>query len=266
MRVVSSATAALRLTGRRLGGDYPEDEWGFDPGFRDAAQVVLAPLEKAWWRVRSSGAQHVPATGPALVVANHAGLVPADAAMIARALGRWPRTLLPGAAFEHPFASVAARRLGAVPDSAANAARLLAEGHVVVAFPEAETAFAEPKPCADRYRVRRVDRGDVVVAAVRAGAPVVPCAVVGAEETYPRIGVVPGIGLPVTPTFPLLGPAGLAGLPARWRIAFGGPLALAALTREPGDPAALLEATEAIRARLQELVQSELVLRPRTFG
>ena len=92
------------------------------------------------------------------------------------------------------------------------------------------------KPFADRYKLQRFGRGGFVSAALRTGKPIIPCSIVGAEETYPKIGDIPPLArllnlpyFPVTPTFPLLGPLGAVPLPSKWLIEFGEPVATAEL-------------------------------------
>ena len=79
---------ALDAVGRRLRGDYEEDEWGYDPSFAAAAEPLLSFLYERWWRVTATGTEHVPRDGRALLVANHAGVLPWDATMMATALRR----------------------------------------------------------------------------------------------------------------------------------------------------------------------------------
>ena len=89
------------------------------------------------------------------------------------------------------------------------------------------------KPFSERYRLQRFGRGGFVEVALRTGAPIVPVAVVGSEEIYPKIGDSPALAraigapfVPITPTFPWLGPLGLVPLPSRWRIEFCEPIDL----------------------------------------
>jgi 1-acyl-sn-glycerol-3-phosphate acyltransferase len=270
---------AADAAARRLRGDYEEDEWGFDPGFTTAAQPLLDLLYDRWWRVTASGVEHVPRDGRALLVANHAGVLPWDAAMIGTALkrahppgaARDPRFLVLDWAFSLPWASVAIRRIGGVPASPHNAARLLEQDHLVMVFPEGAKGVG--KPYKERYRLQRFGRGGFVELALRTGAPIVPVAVVGSEEIYPKLGELPGVAklvgapyMPITPTFPLLGPLGAIPLPSRWRIAFGAPLDLRGLGPEVADDrATVLELAEEVRERIQEMVYAELIARPGAF-
>jgi 1-acyl-sn-glycerol-3-phosphate acyltransferase len=239
-----------------------EDDWGFDPDFARIVAPLLDALYTRWWRVRADGVGHVPATGPALVVANQAGGPPWDAAMAATALRRHDvrrddplRFVVPGDVFELPWASTALRRLGGVSAAPGNAARLLAEGHVVMTFPEGGRGTGPGY--ARRYRLERLGHGGFVELALRSGAPIVPCALVAggpgaADRVLARVARLPRppIPLPVLPA------------PARWRIGFGEPLHVAHHGPDAAeDPALVLELADDVRARLQEKVYDSLVNR-----
>jgi 1-acyl-sn-glycerol-3-phosphate acyltransferase len=267
---------AADAAARRLRGDYEEDEWGFDPAFAAAAEPLLSFLYERWWRVTAIGTEHVPRDGRALLVANHAGVLPWDATMMATALrragiSRDPRFLVLDWAFDLPWVSVAIRRSGGVPASPFNALRLLEQDHLVMVFPEGAKGVG--KPWSERYRLQRFGRGGFVELALRTGAPIVPVAIVGSEEIYPKLGELPGVArllrapyVPITPTFPLLGPLGLIPLPSRWRIEFGTPIDLSGLGPEAaGDRATVLEVAEEVRDRIQGMVHASLIERQGAF-
>jgi len=258
------------------GAPDDEDEWGFSASFAAAVQPQLDLLYDRWWRVHAAGVEHVPASGRALVVANHAGVLPFDAAMMATAIrrghhARHPRFLVLDWAFELPWVSAGVRRFGGVPASPHNARRLLEQDELVTVFPEG--AKGTGKDWSERYRVGRFGRGGIVEVALRTGAPLIPCAVVGSEEIYPKVAELPLVArllrapyFPVTPTFPLLGPLGLVPLPSRWRLAFGEPVDLGGHGPEDAaDRAVVLELAERVRARVQEMVYDELVQRGGAF-
>ncbi len=267
----------LERAAARLGGDYAEDEWGFDPEFADALQPLFELLYDRWWRVRAEGLVNVPAHGRALLVANHAGVLPWDATMIAVALlrehpiPRHPRFLVFDRAFELPWLSVALRKVGGVVASPHNAVRLLEQDQLVGVFPEGVKGTG--KAYVDRYRLQRFGRGGFVETALATGAPIVPVAVVGSEEIYPKIGearpLARVIGLPyfpVTPTFPLLGPLGLVPLPSKWRIEFRPPIETAHFGPDAaGDRALVLELSEQVREEVQQGVYENLVRRRSAF-
>jgi 1-acyl-sn-glycerol-3-phosphate acyltransferase len=274
--LVRDLRRALDVVGKRLRGDYEEDEWGFDPEFATAAEPLLSFLYDRWWRVTATGTEHVPRRRRALLVANHAGVLPWDATMMALALRRAgvsqdPRFLVLDWAFGLPWASVAIRRGGGVPASPYNALRLLEHDRLVMVFPEGAKGVG--KPWSERYRLQRFGRGGFVELALRTGAPIVPCAVVGSEEIYPKLAELPGVArllgapyMPVTPTFPLLGPLGAIPLPSRWRIAFGAPLELGGLGPEDADDrATVLEVAEDVRSRIQAMVYENLIERQGAF-
>ncbi|MBI5106066.1 MAG: acyltransferase family protein [Solirubrobacterales bacterium] len=262
---------------RRLRGDYEEDEWGFDPGFAAAARPALDLLYDRWWRVQATGLDHLPPAGRVLVVANHAGVLPWDATMMATAIRRHgaregdPRFLVLDWAFTLPWAAPAIRRGGGVPASPHNALRLLRQDHLVMVFPEGAKGVG--KPYNQRYRLERFGRGGFVEVALRARAPIVPCAVVGSEEIYPKIGELPGLArllrapyMPLTPTFPLLGPLGAIPLPSRWRIEFGAPIDLSEHDAGRADDRRfVLGVSEHVRARIQEMVYDNVIRREGAF-
>jgi 1-acyl-sn-glycerol-3-phosphate acyltransferase len=276
LRLVRDLRRAADAAARRLRGDYEEDEWGYDPSFAAAADPLLRFLYERWWRVTATGTENVPDDGRALLVANHAGVLPWDAAMMATALrragiARDPRFLVLDWAFGLPWVSVAIRRSGGVPASPYNALRLLEQDHLVMVFPEGAKGVG--KPWSERYRLQRFGRGGFVELALRTGSPVVPVAIVGSEEIYPKLGELPGVArllgaphVPITPTFPLLGPLGAIPLPSRWRIAFGAPIDLAGLGPDAAeDRGTVLEVAEAVRTQIQAMVHQSLIERQGAF-
>jgi 1-acyl-sn-glycerol-3-phosphate acyltransferase len=261
----------------RLEGDSEDDEWGFDEGFADLVEPFFGFLYDRWWRVKVVGADRVPAHGRALLASNHAGILPWDGTMISLALlrehplPRHPRFLVLNWAFDLPWISVFIRKVGGVVASPYNALRLLEQDELVAVFPEGVKGTG--KPFAERYQLQRFGRGGFVEIALRAGAPIVPVAVVGSEEIYPKLGDVPPLArligapfFPVTPTFPWLGPLGVVPLPSKWRIEFCEPIA----TAEYGPDAAsdrrvVLELTEQVRETVQQALLRNLVARGPAF-
>lgn len=262
---------------RRLAGDYDEDDWGFDEEFADALLPFLELLYDRWWRVETIGARNVPSHGRAMLVANHAGIVPWDATMISvgllreHPLPRYPRFLVLDWAFTLPYVSVAMRKLGGVVASPYNALRLLEQDELVAVFPEGIKGAG--KPFKERYRLQRFGRGGFVEIALRTGSPIVPVAVVGSEEIYPQVGEVPALArllrmpyFPLTPTFPLLGPLGTVPLPSRWRIEFGAPIPTDSFGPEAADDRSFVfELSERVRETIQRKVYENLVARGSAF-
>jgi 1-acyl-sn-glycerol-3-phosphate acyltransferase len=262
---------------RRLEGDHEDDEWGFDEDFADLVEPFFGFLYDRWWRVKVEGVHRVPAHGRALLVSNHAGSLPWDATMISVALlrehplPRHPRFLVLNWAFDLPWISAFMRKVGGVVASPYNALRLLEQDQLVAVFPEGVKGTG--KPFAERYRLQRFGRGGFVEIALRAGAPIVPVAVVGSEEIYPKLGEVPALAralgapfFPVTPTFPWLGPLGVVPLPSKWRIEFCEPIATAHHGPDAAsDRGLVLELTDQVRETVQQAVYANLVRRGSSF-
>ena len=153
-----------------------------------------------------------------------------------------------------------------------DAERRLTEGEMVGVFPEGFKGIG--KPFRERYTLQRFGRGGFVTAALRTGAPIIPCAIVGAEEIYPMIGNAKTaarlLGLPyfpITPTFPLLGPLGLLPLPSKWLIAFGEPIETASYG--PGaaeDPMLVFNLTDQVRENIQHSLYQLLLQRRSVFS
>ena len=263
---------------RRLAGEYSEDEWGFDEEFADALFPFLEFMYERWWRVQVDGTVNVPSHGPALMVANHAGIVPWDAIMMGTAilkehpLPRYPRFLVLNWAFTLPYASLALRKVGAVVASPYNAIRLLEQGELVGVFPEGVKGAG--KDFKDRYRLQRFGRGGFVEIALRTRAPIVPVAVVGSEEIHPKIAESSVLArltgapyFPITPTFPLLGPLGLVPLPSKWRIEFCEPIPTEQYGPEAAEDRGLVfELSERVREVIQAKLYEGLVKRGRAFA
>jgi 1-acyl-sn-glycerol-3-phosphate acyltransferase len=267
---------ALDRSLQRSAGDYHEDEWGFDEEFATGLQPLLNFLYDRWWRVEASGLHNVPAAGRALLVANHAGILPWDGAMLSLAIARsqarrYPRFLVLDWAFTLPFVSVVMRKIGGVVASPYNAARLLEEDELVAVFPEG--AKGAGKDFSERYRLQRFGRGGFVEIALRAGAPMIPVAIVGSEEIYPKLGesqlAARAMGapyFPLTPTFPWLGPLGAVPLPSKWRLEFGTPIPTDVYGPEAADDRTLVfELSERVRDEIQSMVYENLVKRGRAF-
>ena len=243
-------------------------DWGRSERIEGLVDRTLVEfLYHYWFRCEVAGIEHVPPTGGALLVANHGGALPPDASMIAKAIKEEhsrPRPL--HLTVEHffkgyPFLSMFVTKIGGVPAHPANVHRLLHdEQQLVLVFPEG--AKGTEKLFKDRYKLRRFGRGGFVEAAARAGVPIVPVAVVGAEEAMPTIAQVGLLkrltGLiyfPITPLFPHLGLLGAAYLPAKFRIRFLPPVRTDRLAGEALDDRGLLqEIADEIRGRIQDEV------------
>lgn len=278
-RRIAGGLAFLR---RRLAGEYDVDEFGFDRELTDAVFLpALRQLYRHWFRTELSGESHLPAHGPALVVANHSGTVALDALMLAVAVNealtangagrRHLRLLGADFVFRAPVVSELARKSGGTLACHADAERLLRSGELVGVFPEGIKGVG--KHYRDRYQLQRFGRGGFVAAALHAGAPIIPVSIVGAEETYPKFGDIQPLArllglpyFPVTPTFPWLGPLGMVPLPSKWLIEVGEPVDTAPWAGQGDDPLAVFNLSDQVRESIQQSLHRLLARRPDPFG
>jgi 1-acyl-sn-glycerol-3-phosphate acyltransferase len=274
-RQVAGTLAYVR---RRLTGDYTVDEFGFDEDFTENTYLpLLRPLYKSWFRVEVRGIENIPSTGGALIVANHSGTIAFDSLMTQVAVhdehpaNRHLRMLGADLVFQTPVIGKVARRSGSTLAANPDAERLLASGELAGVWPEGFKGVG--KPFSERYKLQRFGRGGFVAAALRTGAPIVPCSIVGAEEIYPIIGNLKTVArlvgapyIPVTPTFPLLGPLGLIPLPSKWIIEFGAPVDTAVLGRQAADdPMLVFDLTDQVRETIQQTLYALLMQRRSVF-
>ena len=263
---------------RRLSGDYHVDDFGYDPHFAENVWLpILRPLFDKWFRVEVSGLENIPSTGGALVVANHAGVLPIDGLMTSVAVHdhhpahRPLRMLAADLAFEMPLVGGVARKAGHTLACHPDAVRLLQDGEVAAVFPEGFKGIG--KPFSERYKLQRFGRCGVVSAAMRTGAPIIPCSIVGSEEIYPKIGELGTLArllgmpyFPVTPLFPHFGPLGLVPLPSKWYIEFGKPIVTDTYDAAAADdPMELFEVTDHVRETIQQTLYRLLAKRRNVF-
>ncbi|MGN6687320.1 MAG: lysophospholipid acyltransferase family protein [Actinomycetales bacterium] len=269
-------THLLDFADRRATGRYEVDDFGFDEDLTESILLpLLKPLYDSWFRVEVRGAEHLPADGPALVVANHSGVLPLDSLMTQVAVhehtGRHLRMLGADLVFQLPVVGELARKSGTTLACNEDANALLDRGELVGVWPEGFKGIG--KPFSERYTLQRFGRGGFVAAALRTGSPIVPCSIVGAEEIYPMVGNATTLArllgvpyFPITPTFPWLGPLGLVPLPSKWLIEFGEPIDTAELAEQGSDdPMLVFELTDRVRETIQHTLYRLLMLRRSVF-
>ena len=170
-------------------------------------------------------------------------------------------------AFVLPFLSAFMRRVGGVPASPHNAARLLDQDELVMVFPEGVKGTG--KPFSERYRCSASAAADSSRSRCAPGAPIVPVAVVGSEEIYPKLGESPTLAravgapfVPITPTFPWLGPLGPD--PAAVAVAdrvLRADRRLRAPPEAAEDRRVVFDLSEQVRETIQEKLYENLVKR-----
>lgn len=269
----STSVALVPMPKEEEAGSLPDprrsdvDEWGRSEHMREIARRVYGPFYRSWHRVEWEGLDKIPAEGGALLVPNHAGAIPADAPAIMHGieeeLGR-PVYGLADEMFKRlPVIGTLWSRVGGVLAHPDNAYRLLREQQqLALVFPEGTKGTG--KTYGERYQLRRFGRGGFVEIAMRAGAPVIPIAVVGSEEAMPILwkssSLAKLLGVPYVPVtanmfaFAALGPLGGAlALPAKIKIRVLDPVHFDV---EPDQPrysrSLIMEESERIRQQIQE--------------
>jgi 1-acyl-sn-glycerol-3-phosphate acyltransferase len=279
-RAIESGSLLDALGLRRAEPDVPEvDDFGYDRAYEARVAPLFRLLYRYWWRVEAVGLENLPPTGRALLVSNHSGGVFAyDGAMLKVAIQdhhpshRPVRPLVDDFVYNLPFVGTFMTRCGGVRACPENAERLLERDEAVVVFPEGTKGIG--KLYRDRYRLARFGRGGFVRIALRTQSPIVPVAVVGAEEVHPVLGrwdaVARLVGLPyfpLTPTFPWLGLLGLLPLPSKWRIEIGEPIDWRGVHGPDAARDRLLTSRlrEEVRDRVQRLVRGAVERRGAAF-
>jgi 1-acyl-sn-glycerol-3-phosphate acyltransferase len=242
------------------------DDFGKDPVYEQKVAPFFDFLYERYFRVECEGLGGIPAEGRCLLVANHSGTLPYDGMMIKTAVKREHpqrrdvRWLAEDFLFHFPFLGSFTNRIGAVRACQENAERLLEQESLTAVFPEGVKGIG--KLFKKRYQLQRFGRGGFIKLALRTRTPIIPVAVVGAEETNPMLLRIDYLSqalgipyIPVTPTFPLLGPLGLLPLPTKWRIVFGELVSFAEYGPEAAEDEMLVgRLAEDVRGSIQTML------------
>ena len=246
------------------------DEWGRSEHIRELARRLYDPIYRHWFRAEWEGLEKIPTEGGALLVANHAGAIPSDAPAIMHGIETELSRPVYGMA-DHMFKGMPVvgtmwSRAGGVAAHPENAYRLLREqGQLALVFPEGTKGPG--KTYSERYQLRRFGRGGFVEIAMRAGVPIIPIAVVGAEESMPTLFKVPGLArmlgvpyVPITANMVMFGPLGLlAYFPAKFRLRVLDPVHFdVPPDQERYSKSRIMDAAEDIRVDLQETLYDML--------
>ena len=249
----------------------PQNEYGVDPfGLElDFTKAAIAPalwLYRSYFRVQTHGIEQVPA-GRVMLVSNHSGQLPLDAAMIGMSLlleGEPPRVVramvekwAPTLPFVAPFFA----RIGQVVGTPENCRRLLAAGETIMVFPEGTRGLN--KTYDKRYRLQEFGSGFMRIA-LETQTPIVPVAVVGAEEQAPAFfdfkTVARALGFPALPVTPTLLPLPL---PVKYHLWFGTPLRFAGNAED--DDAELERKVFEVKHAIEQLLERGLAARGSIF-
>jgi 1-acyl-sn-glycerol-3-phosphate acyltransferase len=247
--------------------DAGTDRWGRSG--TGPVNPAFMRVYRDWFRVEWEGLEHIPRQGGALLVSNHAGLLPMDGAIIAAGiqeeLGRGVYSLAHHGFFRFPFVSSMVANFGGVVGHPENAHRLLTEDKsLVLVFPEG--AKGPTKDPSQRYRLQRFGRGGFVETAMRAGVPVIPIAMMGTEDTTPTLAIfrMNGQDVPLTLNALLFGPmlGSLLQFPAKIRARALPPLHFDETAGQDHYSRSLvMDRAEDIRERLQGAITQMRVRR-----
>ncbi len=241
------------------------DPLGMHPEGVALAAGLMRPLYEGWFRVRSTGHAHIPATGPVVLASNHSGTLPFDGMMIWADLvrklpgPRVPRVVLDRFVSSLPYINLLFTRAGAIGGSRGDFHAVLSRGEMILVFPEGVQGIG--KPFSARYQLQRWTEGHVELA-IRHQAPIVPVAVIGAEEQMPQLGRIPlrPFSIPYVPVtltpFPL---------PVRYHILYGEPIPVRHAPHQSMDPEVLQALTTEVKAAVQALIQTGLQAREGVF-
>ncbi len=249
------------------------DDFGHDVTYDARLRPWLELLYRNYFRAVAEGIENIPAQGSALIVANHSGTLPYDSVMLKTAVRlehpsrRDLRWLAEDFVFYLPFVGSFINRIGAVRACPENAERLLQQERLVAVFPEG--AKGTGRLFRERYRLQRFGRGGFVRLCLRTRTPIIPCAIVGAEESMPMLHRLEYLTnllgvpyIPITPTFPLLGPVGLIPAPTKWSFLFGDPIHLDGYAPDAeSDDVLVGRLAERVRATIQGMLDRAIAAR-----
>lgn len=259
------------------------NEFGFDPFGLERESAVLAYIfakffYENWFRVESSGHEHIPTKGAAIISPNHSGVLPIDGAMVSVDIfkklepPRLARMVVDYFAAYLPFVNTFMVRSGQIIGHRKNFQMLLEMGELLGVFPEGHKGTG--KLFWERYKLRTFNVGFVELSLLHK-APIIPTAIVGAEEQAPMIGNLKPIAkllnfpyFPITPFFPWLGPLGMIPLPTKYYICYGEPFKFYEeySPEAVNDPETMRTLADKVQLKVQEMIDELLKKRKTIFG
>jgi 1-acyl-sn-glycerol-3-phosphate acyltransferase len=261
------ATRTRALVVRR--NEYGYDPFGFHPDHLHVAARLARWLYRSYFRAEAHGVEHIPAAGRVMFVANHSGQLPFDGLVIGAAVFlEPPQPRLVRSMVEHfvptvPFASYLLSRWGQITGTPENCRRLLRQDEAILVFPEGARGIS--KPFSRRYQLEPFGLGFLRLA-LETDTPIVPVAVIGAEEQAPAINLRPLARLLGAPSFPIVPYPPflpLVPLPVKYRLYFGEAIRI---TGDPDDDDdVLVDKVRAVKNRIQSMLHLGLRARKHVF-
>jgi len=253
-------------------GPYGVDAFGFDPQYLKKYASIAAWFYHHYFRCETHGVESVP-DGRVIVVGNHSGQLPFDAAMLTTAVllereqPRYLRSMLERFVPDTPFVSTFMARCGQILGTPENCRRVLVKDQGILVFPEGVRGLN--KTFKHAYQLQEFGQGFMRLA-IETNTPIVPAVVIGAEEQAPALFNAKALGkvfgmpaFPVTPTNPLLPVVGLMPYPVRYRIYFGEPILFAGNANDEDE--VILPKVEEVRSTMQRMIDDGLAQREHVF-
>ncbi len=247
---------------------------GFDPFGMSHDGVLMGVLAtrflyERWFRVDSHGVDRIPAEGPVVVAVNHSGMLPLDALMIAAdVIRQGPTGRVARVAMDHfvpdlPFVASVFTGAGGFGGSRGNSHAILARGGLLLVFPEGVPGIG--KPFSRRYQLQPFREGHAEIA-IQHQAPIVPCAVIGAEEQWPQLLKIPFVKAFGAPYLPV--PATPLPLPVRYHLWYGDPIDVPGrfAPDDAHDPQAVHALAREVQAAVAALIAHGLEQREGLFS
>jgi 1-acyl-sn-glycerol-3-phosphate acyltransferase len=251
------------------GNEYGYDAYGLGRDHLKVAALLAGWVYRHYFRATAKGIENIPAAGRVLFIANHSGQLPYDGVVIGSAcfleppVPRLVRSMVERFVPTVPFASYLLPRWGQITGTPENCRRLLEEDEAILVFPEGANGIS--KPFSRRYQLQPFGLGFMRLA-LQTNTPIVPVAVVGAEEQAPAINLKPLARLLGAPSFPIVPYppfVPLLPLPVKYRLYFGEQMSF---TGDPDDDDEVLEEkVRAVKHRIESMIHLGLRERKHVF-
>ena len=252
-----------------------QNEFGFDSFGLSKDKIRSAMLLGHWmhrhyFRTEVYNAEHIPAQGRVFIVGNHSGQLPYDGAVVCTsAFFDTPSPRLFRSMAERyiptvPFVSYLLSRWGQTIGTPENCRRLLEAEEAILVFPEGVQGIT--KPYSKRYQLQEFGNGFMRLA-LETNTPIVPVAIIGAEEQAPGAinitKIAKWIDAPAFPIVPYPPFVPLIPLPVKYRIYFGRPMIFEGNHDDYDE--VISEFTDQVKANIENMLHQGLQERTHVF-
>ncbi|MGZ3773156.1 MAG: lysophospholipid acyltransferase family protein [Pseudobdellovibrionaceae bacterium] len=231
--------------------------------YRVLPRFLLEILRK-YFRMEIEGAQNIPRRGPVIIAPNHSGFSGFDAFLLGHVVQteakRIPRVLTHHFWFLTETTAIPAQKMGFTEATYENGVNALKKGNAIILFPEGE--YGNFKPTSERYQLQEFKRGFVRMA-LQCQCPIVPVAIIGAEETHINLKTLKFTKFLKGSVIPL--PLNVLPLPAKWKIRFLEPVYLPYKPSSADDSELVHEIAQDIQEKIQTAIEEEIEKRGNPF-